>query len=123
MDQQKCGCAQQSGPFSIFTGDAKTMPLRIASSDTGLPIDLTSCTEIVINLPNADGSFTQLKQSLSQVVIVSPALLGQITALITSVNSAKLNIGELQDVDVTFTIGGNPFTVRFYQALSVFELD
>lgn len=108
-------------PFVIFTGDAKTLPLRIAYS-TGLPVDLTSCTEIVVNLPNADGTFTQLKLSLSQVAITSPALLGQFTTPISAVKSALLNIGELQNVDVTFTISGSPFTVRFYQALSVFEL-
>lgn len=113
---------QQPKPFTIFTGDAKTMPLRVAYQ-SGLPFDLTSCTEIVVNLPNADGTFTQLKLSLAQVAIVSPANLGQITAAISSVDSAKLNIGELQNVDVTFTISGNPITVRFYGALSVFELD
>lgn len=109
-------------PFSIFTGDQKTMPLRVAYTN-GLPVDLTSCSEIVINLPNADGSFTQLKLSDTQVTILTPTLLGQFTALITSESSLLLNIGELQDIDVTFTIGGNPFTVRFYQAFSVFELD
>lgn len=115
-------CCPPNTPFQIFTGDQKTLPLRVAYN-TGLPLDLTSCTEIVVNLPNADGSFLQLKLSLGQVSIVSPALLGQFTALITTAQSALLNIGECQDVDVTFTIGGAPFTVRFYQALSVFELD
>lgn len=113
-------CPQPAGPFSIFTGDAKTLPLRIAYA-SGLPVDITSASEIVVNLPNADGSFTQLKLSLTQVAIVSPGTLGQITAPISAIKSALLNIGELQDIDVTFTIGGNPFTVRFYGALSVFE--
>lgn len=114
------GCQQPNGPFSIFTGDQKLFPMRIAYA-SGLPVDLTGCSEIVVNLINADGSTTQLKLSLSQVTITSPATSGQFSANINSVNSAKLQIGELQNVDVTFTIGGAPFTVRFYGALSVFE--
>ncbi|MDH4163342.1 MAG: hypothetical protein OEW15_11735 [Nitrospirota bacterium] len=113
-------CPQPAGPFTIFTGDAKTLPLRIAYA-SGLPVDITSASEIVVKLPNADGSFTLLKLTESKVAIVSPGTLGQITAPITALVSAALNIGELQDIDVTFTIGGNPFTVRFYGALSVFE--
>jgi len=114
------GCPQPNGPFSIFTGDAKTMPLRIAYA-SGLPVDLTDCTEIVVNLINADGSTTQLKKSLGQVAIVDPPTNGQFTVDIDATSSAKLQIGELQNVDVTFTIDADPVTVRFYGALSVFE--
>lgn len=109
--------------FSIFTGDAKTMNLRAVYQDSGQPLDLTSASEIVVNLPNADGSILQLKLSLSAVTITSPAVLGNFTAAITSLQSALLNIGELQDFDVTFTISGSPFTVRYYGSLSVFELE
>lgn len=113
-------CQQPAGPFSIFTGDVKTLPLRLAYAN-GLPVDIASATEIVVNLPNADGSYTQLKLTDAKVAIVSPGVLGQFTTAISALVSAVLNIGELQDIDVTFTIGGNPFTVRFYGALSVFE--
>jgi hypothetical protein len=113
-------CCPANVPFTIFTGDQKTIPLRIAYN-TGLPVDLSSCTEIVVNLPKADGSFLQLKLSLAQVSIVSPAILGQFTAIVTTVQSATLNIGEAQDIDVTFTISGSPLTVRFYGAISVYE--
>lgn len=115
-------CPQPAGPFSIFTGDAKTMPLRLAYAN-GLPVDLTICTEIVCNLQNADGSITQRKLSTSQITITSPPTTGQFIVSLPSVVSALLQIGELQDFDVTFTIGGSPFTVRFYQALSVFETE
>lgn len=115
-------CQQPSGPFVIFTGDVKVLPLRIAYG-TGLPVDITSASEIVVNLPNADGTVTALKLTDSKVAIVSPGVLGQLTANISAIDSAKLNIGELQNIDVTFTIGGNPFTVRFYGALSVFETE
>lgn len=108
--------------FTIFLGDAKTIYLKVANGGCNSdPLDLTSCTEIVINLPNADGTFLQLKLSLAQVTITSPAVLGKFSAPITSVQSALFNTGEFQNIDVTFTISGQVFTVPFIQALSVFE--
>lgn len=112
----------QSGTFTIFTRDQKAINLK-AVQLCGDPLDLTNCTEIAIALPNADGTFTTLLLSMSQVTITAPALLGKFSAVITSAVSALLNIGELQNIDVTFTISASPFTVRFYQALSVFQLD
>ena len=110
--------------FTIFTGDDKTMPLKVVQgSCTGGPLDLTSCTEIDVALPNANGTFSHRLLSLGEVAIVSPALLGRFTCLITSAISALLNPGQAQDVDVTFTIAAREFTVRFYAALSVFERD
>lgn len=111
------------GPFTIFQGDAKVMPLKLVYAQSGNPVDLTSCTEIVVNLANTDGTIEQLKLSLDEVAIVSPPVLGQFTANITSDISALLNAGELQSVDVTFTIGSAPQTIRFFNALSVFEVD
>lgn len=109
--------------FQIFLGDSKTMFLRALNGGcNGLPLDLTYCTEIVVNLPNADGTFAQLKLSLSQVIIGQPPELGQFSVPISSIVSLLLNTGELQNVDVTFTIAAAVTTVRFYQALSVFEV-
>lgn len=111
--------------FSIFQGDNKTMYLKAVNSacgGTGDPLDLTSCTEIVVNLPNADGTITQRKLSLAQVTITSPAALGKFSLLISSAISLVLNVGEFQNVDVTFTISGQIFTVPFLAALSVYEV-
>lgn len=108
-------------PFTIFTGDAKTMSLKAVYAEGFNPLDLTACTEIDIALPNADGTFTHQLLTASKVVIGSPANLGNFSTPIDSATSALLNIGELQNVDVTFTIASKPFTVRFSQALSVFE--
>ncbi len=111
--------------FSIFKGNNKTMYLKAVSATcagVGDPLDLSSCTEIVVNLPNADGTITQRKLSLSQVTIISPALLGKFSLVISSDISALLNVGEFQNVDVTFTISGQVFTVPFVQALSVYEV-
>ena len=99
------------------------MPLKLIYGGSGNPVDLTDCTEIVVNLLNADGSIAQLKLSLGGVSIVDPPILGQFTANLTSQVSALLNVGELQSVDVTLTISGSAMTVRFYNALSVFEVD
>lgn len=99
------------------------MPFKAIYAENGDPLDLTSCTEIDVALPNADGTFSHRLLSLGQVSILTPTLLGKFTATIPSAVSVLLNIGELQDVDVTFTIAAAPFTVRFYQALSVFQLN
>lgn len=109
--------------FSIFLGNAKTIYLKLIKDDCcgNGPVDLTNCTEIVVALPNADGSFTNLKLSSSQVSIASPKVLGAFSAPISAVNSALLNVGEQQNLDVTFTIGVEVFTVRYAQCFTVLE--
>lgn len=97
------------------------MPMLAIYPKTKLPLDLTTCTEIKVALPNADGTFTLLLLSASQVAITSPANLGSITVPISATISALLNVGERQNVDVAFTIGGLITIVRFFQALSVLE--
>lgn len=111
-------CAQV---FSIFTGDNKTLNAKAIYAVTDDPLDLTSCTEIVVNLPNADGSSLQLKLSLSQVSITGAPVLGKFAAPISTVQSNLLQPGELQSFDVTFTIASEIFTVRYQNALSVYE--
>ena len=112
-------CSQEFPVFSIFLGDSKTMSLAAFYANYGGPLDLTACSEIVISLPNQDGTFLQLKLSLSAVTITSPTVLGRFTAAISSLNSALLNVGELQSFNVTFTINGQVFTVPYVNALSV----
>lgn len=108
--------------FLIYLGDAKTMPLKALYTETGDPVDLTSCTEIVVNLPlAANAGFLQLKYSLGQVNITSPPVLGKFTVPISAANSVNLNPDIEQNIDVAFTISGNTFTVRFYKALTVRE--
>ena len=111
----------QQNVFTIFTGDDKIMNLKAVYAETGDPLDLTDCTEIDIALPKEDGTFAHLLLTAGKVTITSPSILGKFYAEITSLVSAGLNIGELQNVDVTFTISGKEFTVRYAQALSVFE--
>lgn len=110
--------------FSIFLGNAKTVYLKVNSDDCcgGDPVDLTACTEIDVALPKADGTLLHFLLSTNGVSISSPKNLGKFSAPISSENSALLNIGEFQDIDVTFTIAGEVFTVRFARALSVFEV-
>lgn len=117
-----CSSPQNVCPFSIFLGDSKTMYLQALNGSTKNPLDLTSCTEISVPLPNADGSFTILTLSSGHVAITAPAVLGQFSVPISSINSALLNTGQFQNIDVTFTISGVIFTVPFLQAFSVFEV-
>lgn len=113
-----------SNVFTIFTGDNKTMSMKIVQgSCSGDPVDLTGCTEIDVALPNADGTFSHRLLSDAQVTILSPEVLGKFTVTIPTIVSDLLNIGELQNIDVTFTIEGEPITVRFYDCFSVFELN
>lgn len=117
---------QNQGPFpvfSIYLGDAKTMNLAAIYSNFGGPLDLTDCTEIVITLPNADGTFLVLTLTGDDISITTPTVLGLFSAPISSVNSLLLNVGELQTFTVTFTISGQVFTVPYINALSVFETE
>lgn len=121
--------------FTIFLGDAQTMSLQawnplvpqgfgvvnIAQAFGLKPIDLTSVTDIAIELPNADGSTTTLLKSMSQVVVTS-AVLGQFTAAISSAVSALLNVGQFQDFTVTLTFGSAIESYKFIGCLSVFEV-
>lgn len=120
---QPNSCCPSSTVFTIFQGDAKIMNLKAAYAETGDPLDLTSCTAIVVSLPTLTGIPLQLTLLSGAVAISSPQNLGKFTAAITSVQSETLNVGELQNFDVTFTIGGAPFTVRYYNSLTVLEND
>lgn len=111
----------QQNVFSIFQGDDKVMSLKAIYAENGDPLDLTSCTEIDVALPNADGTFAHRLLSTGQVAITSPALLGKITCPISAAVSALMNLGELQNLDVVFTIASKKTTVRFASALSVFQ--
>ncbi len=116
-----CASCQPSAPFTIFQGDSKTMNLKALYAVSEDPLDLTDCTEIDIALPKSDGSVLHLLLSEDAVDIVSPPVLGKFTAAIDAEDSVLLNAGELQNFDVTFTIGAQVFTVRYVNALSVFE--
>lgn len=108
--------------FEIFTFDEKTLYLKAVNvgCNSG-PLDLSECTEIIIRLPLADGSFQSLALSSDQVAIITPAVLGKFSALIVEEVSGLLNPGLLQNFDVIFTIGAETFTVAYQGALSVFE--
>lgn len=114
-----CECAP--AVFEIFTGQDKTMNLRAAYPATGLPLDLTTCDEISVALPNADGTFTDLLLSANQIAITSPANLGMISVTIPAAISALLNVGVGQTIFANFTISGLVTIVRFLQAFTVIE--
>jgi hypothetical protein len=108
--------------FEIFLSDDRTQSLKALYDCTFLPVDLTSCTEINVQLPLALGGFTQLLLSAGQVAISSPAVLGEYAVSIPPSVSELLNVGALQDFYVTFTISGKPFTLRYFQGVSIFEI-
>lgn len=117
-----CDCGTTcSLPFDIFTGEDKTLNLRVAYQATGLPFDLTDCSEIDIALPNADGTFAHLLLSTDQVIINDPTVLGSFSAAISHTVSALLNVGVLQDFTVSFTISSKVTIVKYAQSLNVLE--
>ncbi len=113
----------KTNAFVIFTGDSKLLTLAAKYQDSQDPLDLSTCTEIAVTLPLASGLTQTFLLSLAQVSILGSPLLGKFTVQITSLISVLLNPDEEQDIDVTFTIGGAPFTVRYYRALTVILRD
>lgn len=113
-----------SSPFNIFLTDSKVMALKALQSTCqgGDPLDLTYCTEIDVALPNQDGTLAHFLLSTGGVSLVQPAVLGKFIVPISAVKSALLNQGVAQNFDVTFTILGQVFTVRYFMGLSVFEI-
>lgn len=107
--------------FTIFTGNTKTMNLKALFAGSLDPLDLTSCTEIDVALPIAGGGFSHLLLSDDKVEIPSPASLGKFNVTIDAETSVLLKIGELQSFEATFTIDGEITTVKFINALSVFQ--
>lgn len=108
--------------FTIYLGDRKTIFLKaINESVTGDPLDLTNCTEIDIALPLATGEFQHLLLSADKVVITDPPVLGKFSAEILSDVSLLMNPGVGQDLNVTFTINSEVFTVGFVRALNVLQ--
>jgi hypothetical protein len=118
-----CNCSScLPTTFEIFTGQDKTMTLQAKfQQPPQLPLDLTECTAITVNLPNADGTFTELTLAGDQLSIISPANYGQISVPILAAVSAILNVGPRQNVDVDYTIGGLITTVRYVGALTVLQ--
>lgn len=109
--------------FEIFLGDDRTQSLKALYDCTLNPVDLTSCTEITVLLPLAAGGFTSgLTLTGGQVVISGDPQLGDFGVEISSVVSALLQIGALQDFYVRFVIGGKPFTLPYRQGVSIFDV-
>lgn len=115
--------SQSPNTFKIFRGNDKVISLIVFDLDNnGLPMNLTGCTEIDLALPNADGSTSHLLLSTGSVSLIQPPILGGFSAEIKPAVSNLLTVGEYQDINATFTVPGQVFSVRFYGALSVFEV-
>lgn len=119
MEGNNCNC--NPNVFEIFTGEDKEMSMRVVSQPGNLPLDLTECTQIDVAIPNADGTFTNLTLTDSQVAITSPPVAGQFVVTITNEESALFNVGLRQNIDVALTISGLVTIVRFFEAFSVLE--
>lgn len=108
--------------FTVFQGDVKPLPLKAMYARTFNPLPLTDCTEIVVNLLNSDGTVLAIKLSENNVTISGDPKLGMFVANFTSDESTKFAVGELQNIDVSFTINGNVMTIRYYGCFTVFQV-
>lgn len=108
--------------FTVFLGDVKPLPLKAMYPGTYNPLDLTECTNIVVNITNTDGSVLQLSLEENEVTITGNPELGQFIANFTAEQSADFLVGELQNIDVTFTIAGEPMTIRYYNCFTVLQV-
>lgn len=117
------GSVDSPNVFSIFRGNAKTAYFLVQNADNNFaPVDLTNCSEITVSLLASDGTVITLNLSDEDIIITQPSNLGAFSAAFSAEVSALLNVGEFQNIDVTFTILTEVFTVRYYRSLSVFEV-
>ena len=107
--------------FNMFLGDDEPLPLMALLGNL-TPLDLTLCTQIIVYMPNADGSFLELSFTNEGVTLTSPTVLGQFVAEWTSMQSELFMVGELQSIDVSFTIAGKQQTIRFPNCISIFQV-
>ena len=105
--------------FIIFQGDSPTINGGLFQGQNGgyLPVDLTLCTSVTLSLYNADGSVLQLAATIGATPV-----LGQFSATITAAQSALLNVGQYQNIDVQFVFPSVTYTVQFSAALSVMQV-
>lgn len=108
--------------FEMFQGDDTPLPLKAMYQNTFNPLDLTDCTEIVVNITNTDGTVQQFKLTNNDVVISGDPKLGMFVVNWTTLISANFMVGPLQNIDVAFTIDGEITTIRYYNCLSVFQV-
>ena len=105
--------------ITIIRGEDRTIQLGIREAN-GQPYDLTSITEIKIELENEDGTTLDLKYTDAEIAVVS-AKAGLISATITDTQSALLKTGNSMDMHASITIGGLVRKALFEGLLTVVE--
>ena len=111
---------QQSNPIStIVTGEDCVLNVYLKQGDNGQPFDLSSVSEIVAILPNADDTtFLECKLSTSSIILVSgPG--GFFQVIITAAQSALLLTGPTIALDVRFTIAAKLTKVVIQNAVAI----
>lgn len=108
---------------TLVLGEDKTLDVKMInlSSPSRDPLDLTDATEIVAILLNADGTFLELKLSLSQITIIS-APGGHFQIAITAAQSALLAQsapGGFTDIEVQFIISSKKTITTLTDAVSI----
>lgn len=122
-------CNQLPVPV-IVQGEDKVLTIKLVSSSTGDPFDLTAASAITALLLNADSTVLELTLT-SGVTIVNPSA-GKIQVYITAAQSLLLALnpvitnppfppapGGYQNLELRITIGGEITIVQLPQSVSV----
>ena len=108
-----------SNKIAIIRGEDRVLQLGINESN-GNPYDLTSATQIEMQLENEDGSMLELKLTDSEIAVVT-AKAGTIAVTLTDTQTALLKVGISMDFQVAITIGGLIRRAQFEGLLDVIE--
>ena len=111
------------GNIKIITGEdrngTRPITIRLTSESNGLPFDLTGVTEITVCFKNADS--TDLSKTIGSGVTVTNAAGGQFKVELDDLETALLNIGDNQNIEVAVEFGTQKTIIQLLQVLNVVE--
>lgn len=100
--------------FNIYLGDDISQPLGVDLN--GDPVNLTSVDEIVIQFPldpstNPPSPLFTASKTNGKITVLD-AVLGKITLLLASADTANFQVQEGLNIDIVITISGKQSTYR-----------
>lgn len=114
-------CPNSQPTPTIILGEDQNLDVKLTDSSTGDPFDLSSASEIVAKLLNADNTALSLTKTANQITLVS-AIGGHMKIIISAAQSALLAVsptGGLSNIELYITIGGKVTIVQLVGVVSV----
>lgn len=110
-------CVIDTTPITIIQGSDVIINVELfdssACGDCKTPFDLTGFTSGTAEFLNADTT------TLSVPVSVVSLVLGQLTVSLSDAQTALLNVGEAQPMEIQLTISGDITIVQFAERVTV----